>query len=187
VANVEIRGDRGVLRTAAGQAATWRRFQCTEPLPLNPGDFRFRGIDGRGSQDLIQDPRNGRGVAIVRIQDPRSGFEGYTFDLEWRGEGFDSGPGGPPQRRGPAPVGGFATADAISACMLAVEQRAQRDALRNLRFGALRADDRPGRADWIVGAARAQQGLGGRVVDLEFACSGNLETGNIRSVELNPR
>ncbi len=190
VADVEIRGDRAVLRTVSGNPAQWRRFQCTGPLPVNPAEFSFTGIDGRGRQDLVQDPRSARGVAVVRIEDPRGGSEGYTFDVEWRGVGPANGPGqgfGRGPERGLGPLRGFATADAISACLLAVERRGQQEGYRNLRFGSVRADDRPGRADWIVGVARGQAGLGGRVADLEFACSGNLETGNIRAVELNPR
>ena len=85
-AQVEISGDRGRLRTLSGQPSEWRRFECTGPLPQNPMDFRFRGIDGRGEVHLMQEPRYNHGVAVVRIDDPRGGREGYTFDLEWRGK-----------------------------------------------------------------------------------------------------
>lgn len=85
VAIVEISGDQGRLITVSGQAAEWRRMQCTGPLPRNPSDFRFSGVDGRGRQTLVSDPRNNRGVAAVRIEDPQGGREGYTFDIEWRG------------------------------------------------------------------------------------------------------
>jgi hypothetical protein len=54
-------------------------------LPTNPNDFRFRGIDGRGRQELSREPRHNRGAALIRIDDPKGGVEGYTFDLEWRG------------------------------------------------------------------------------------------------------
>lgn len=84
-AEVEVSGDVGVLRTLEGQTAVWRRFECNGPLPSNPGDFRFRGIDGRGNVYLVRDPRSSRGRAVVRIEDPKGGREGYTFDLEWRG------------------------------------------------------------------------------------------------------
>jgi hypothetical protein len=85
VAVVEISGDQGRLITEQGQPSEWRRMVCTGPLPRNMADFRFRGIDGRGRQQLISDPRNNRGVAVVRIEDPKSGREGYTFDIEWAG------------------------------------------------------------------------------------------------------
>ncbi len=88
-AQVEIHGDSATLKNLAGQPPQWRRFQCSAPLPANPGEFRFQGIDGRGQQQLIRDPRNG-GTAIVRIDDPQGGSEGYTFDLIW-----NRGGGGP--------------------------------------------------------------------------------------------
>src|SRR5215813_2620197 len=81
-AEVEVRGDTAYLRNLAGQPAQWRRFECNGPLPPNPIDFRFAGVDGRGRQQLVRDPRNG-GAAVVRIEDPQGGSEGYTFDLFW--------------------------------------------------------------------------------------------------------
>ncbi|HEV2690117.1 MAG TPA: hypothetical protein VGV35_16280 [Bryobacteraceae bacterium] len=93
-AEVEVRGDTAILRNLAGQPPQWRRFECSGVMPANPGDFRFQGIDGRGRQTLVRDPRNG-GSAVVRIEDPQSGSEGYTFDLIWSGFG-----GAPPPNRG---------------------------------------------------------------------------------------
>jgi hypothetical protein len=188
-ADIEIRGDRAWLRTVTGQPAEWRRFQCSAVLPAYPEEFRFRGIDGRGNQELAQDPRNGRGTVVVRIQDPRGGAEGYTFDIEWRGAGSPQMPPGPADDepgRAYGRGGGWASADAVAACLSAIEQRGRRDGYRALRFGSIRVDDRPGRADWIVGSVRAQRDPG-RPVELEFACRGDLETGRIRSAQLNPR
>ena len=93
VAEVEIRGTVARLRTREGQPATWRRFDCNQPMPVRPYDFRFRGIDGRGRQDLVRDPSSG-GFAVIRIEDPKGGREGYTFDVMWRG-----GSGPAPRRR----------------------------------------------------------------------------------------
>ena len=81
-AEVEIFGDTGQLTTFSGREAIWRRFQCSAPLPPNPGDFRLIGVDGRGRVQLVRDPRNNRGRAVVRIDDPNGGREGYTFDLQ---------------------------------------------------------------------------------------------------------
>lgn len=93
VAEIEIREDVGRIRTLQGQPSTWRRFVCNTMMPRNPYEFRFRGIDGRGRQMLLREPgRNG--IAVVRIEDPRSGREGYTFDLEWRGTTNWGGNGG---------------------------------------------------------------------------------------------
>lgn len=84
VAEVEIRGDQGFLRTISGSRATWRRLQCNRPMPDSPSNFQFKGIDGRGRQDLARDPNSNNGVAVVRLEDPKSGREGYTGDVIWR-------------------------------------------------------------------------------------------------------
>src|SRR5947207_10574616 len=101
-AEVEIRADQAVLRNLHGTPPQWRRFECTGPLPANPANFRFAGVDGRGRQDLVREPRNG-GAAVVRIEDKDNGSEGYTFDLFWNGSqgGFSNGnQGGFPDDRG---------------------------------------------------------------------------------------
>ena len=105
-AEVELRGGNAILRNLSGQAPQWRRFECTSILPPNPTDFRFSGVDGRGRQQLVADPRNG-GAAVVRIEDPQGGAEGYTFDVTWSGypsaQGYsatqDRGPYGAPDDR----------------------------------------------------------------------------------------
>ncbi len=83
-ADVEVRGENAVIRTLSGRPAQFRRFECSAIMPPNPRDFRFSGVDGRGRQTLIRDPRNG-GAAVVRIEDAKGGAEGYTFDLTWSG------------------------------------------------------------------------------------------------------
>lgn len=85
IAEVAIRGDSAELRTLSGQRAEWRRFVCNQPMPLNPAEFRFTGIDGRGRQTLVREPGRG-GPAVIRIEDRQGGREGYTFDIEWRGD-----------------------------------------------------------------------------------------------------
>jgi len=61
VAEVGIQGSEGRIRTISGQPAAWRRLDCTGPMPSSFSDFRFKGVDGRGRQTLIDDPRNNRG------------------------------------------------------------------------------------------------------------------------------
>ena len=197
-ADVEIRGDRGFLRTLSGQPAQWRRFVCSGPMPTNPGDLRFIGVDGRGKQELIQDPRSARGAAVVRIEDRDSGAEGYTFDLVWRGGDSGPGPAGRPfegiDRRGDAPQGRDAARgagrsggddDVTSACQRAAEQRIQRDGYRNVQFGWSNANNR--RSDKIAGTARAQRGNDGRAYDFDVRCSVNPDNGGIRSLQVNRR
>jgi hypothetical protein len=93
VAEIEIQGDQGRMRTLSGNPAGWRRMECNQPLPQNPQGFRFSGVDGRGRQTLLRDPSSNRGTAVIRIEDPQGGREGYTFDIEWGG-GFRGDGGG---------------------------------------------------------------------------------------------
>lgn len=194
IADVEIRGDRAVLRTLAGQPASWRRFECSGPLTAYPEEFKFTGIDGRGNQRLVQDPRNGRGTAIVRIEDPRGGAEGYTFDIEWRGGGNFPGPGqkAPPPRSGPSerPPATPAARDlgrVLSLCQRAVEERAAREGASGLVIESLQAELRSGQNHWIAGTATAYQGRSARGQAYNFSCAVNFDTGVLYSVELSRR
>lgn len=90
-AEIEIRGDQGSIRTLEGRAAQWRRLTCTQPLPNNPGQFQFKGVDGRGQQKLVRDPNSSGGVAVIRIQDSQGGSERYTGDMEWIGGQYNYG------------------------------------------------------------------------------------------------
>jgi hypothetical protein len=198
VANVEIRGDTGYLRTVSGQPAQWRRFECNGVMPRNPADFRFSGVDGRGKQQLVADPRNG-GVAVVHIEDPSGGSEAYTFDIEWRGVS-----GGPytqnyPQQGYP---GGYGTYDprydqrgqqagafdrAVAGCEDAERQRAYNQyQARDVTFLQRRTNDQPGNGrDRVAGAVEIQRN-DGRRDRLRYDCSVNLNNGRVRSVNLTP-
>jgi hypothetical protein len=108
-AEVEIQGDTAMLRNVSGQPPQWRRFECSAPMPPDPANFRFQGVDGRGRQQLIRDPRGG-GPAVVRIEDPDNGSEGYTFDITWTNGAYrppiTSVPLPPPPPPPPYPGGG---------------------------------------------------------------------------------
>jgi len=91
VAEVEISNNRGFLKTVSGQRPQWRRLVCNQPLPRNPNNFRFRGIDGHGKQYLVGDPNSNGGTAVVRIENNRNGNEGYTGDILWDGGGNSGG------------------------------------------------------------------------------------------------
>ncbi len=214
VAQVEIRGMSANLRTISGQPAQWRRFECTGALPGNPADFRFAGVDGRGRQQLIRDPRNG-GVAVVEIEDRDGGSEGYTFDIFWdlRGGGGGGGPipGGPPpvyqdrDQRGPGYRGdegyrpnyrdseyyrryhhGFGVDEAVRVCQQAVQTQASRRFRTNdVHFDRTVIDDKPGRNDWVIGSIDVHRGP--RDEQYGFACSVNFDNGTVRSADLDPR
>jgi hypothetical protein len=190
-AEVQIRGNRAVLRNLAGQPPRWLRFECTGPLPSNPAEFQFAGVDGRGRQSLFQDPRNNRGEAVIRIEDTAGGSEGYTFDIMWGG-GSTQGPirndqgggrygdgrfgGGPGQR--------FTTEQAVQVCESSIRQQAgQRFRGQNIDFRGTSLDDNPGRQDWVMGMFDVQRSPG-RGETYRFSCSVNFDTGQVRSAQI---
>ena len=59
-AEVQIRGSQGRLVTLSGSPAQWRRLDCNQPLPTNPSNFKFNGVDGHGKQTLSADPNSNR-------------------------------------------------------------------------------------------------------------------------------
>jgi len=199
-AEVEIRGDNASLRNLKGLAPQWRRFECTGAMPVNPGGFRFRGIDGRGSQQLMQPPQNG-GPAVVRIEDPDNGSEGYTFEVTWGGppEVMRGGPplGGPPL--GGPPLGGpppppdrdrggnrFGVDDAVRVCQDNVrDQAARRFNAPDIIFRRTRMDDQPGRNDWVTGFFESRS-RSGRPRTFQFSCSVNFDNGQVRSANIQP-
>jgi hypothetical protein len=183
IAEVEIRGDQGTLRNITGRPAAWRRFQCSAPLPRNPAEFRFQGIDGRGRQDLVRDPRNG-GVAVVRIEDRKGGSEGYTFDLIWGG-GYNRPPERVPER---APERRrFTVEQAIGVCRDSVRRLAdERYRGRRVDFLSTRIDDQPGRNDWVLGTIDVFSRRGDWEGRYRFNCSVNFDTGVVRSADIEP-
>ncbi len=177
-AEVEIRGDTANLRNLSGRPPQWRRFECTGVMPRNVTNFRFSGVDGRGRQELVRDPRDG-GVAVVRIEDPDNGSEGYTFDIEWNNRGgYPSG----------GPVGGrFSVDQAVRVCQDAIRQQAaERLRASNIVFRRTAIDDNPGRNDWVVGTFEVRRGYDRDEV-YRFSCSVNFENGRVRSADIEPR
>jgi hypothetical protein len=202
-AEVDIYGNSGRLRTLAGQPATWTRMECTDPLPYNMSDFRFKGIDGRGQVRLLQDPRGNNGMAVIRIDDPRSGAEGYTFDIEWSGAsggapttGFQNGRS-VPSSRGNTPMGravGFpgrrsnraiSAEGAIDTCRAEVRTRAERDYnLRNIDITAAAVDTTAGRSDWVTGNFTVRVGNFRRAEGYRFNCAMDYNSGVVRTIEI---
>ncbi|MEO8371157.1 MAG: hypothetical protein ABI806_18380 [Candidatus Solibacter sp.] len=206
-AEVSIRGDQGTIRNLSGNPASWRRFECTSAMPANAGDFRFEGIDGRGRQDLIRDPRNG-GVAVIRIEDTKGGQEGYTFDVMWggyqnpgRGSGYpgnDRGPGYQGNDRGPGYAGSgypgagrgpnrWSTEQAIEGCRDSIRIEARnRFRGRRVEFLNMRIDDNPGRNDFVMGGVEVFRGQ--RLEDrYRFSCSVDFNSGRVRTAQIEAR
>ncbi len=186
-AEVEIRGDNAILRNLKGQQPQWRRFECTSPLPQNAPGFRFRGIDGRGRQELFSAPQ-GNSPALVRIEDNDNGQEGYTFEVSWGVGGpppmvVNPGPPPPPPVRMERPR--MAVDDAVRACQSYVrEQAARRFRAYDITFRRTALDDQPGRNDWITGFFEAR--TRNVVRNYRFSCSVNFFDGDVRSADIQP-
>jgi hypothetical protein len=212
-AKIEIRGNTATLRDVNGRPPQWRRFECTSAMPPNPANFRFQGVDGRGRQSLVQDPRNG-GVALVQIEDPQGGAEGYTFDITWGGGGESMGnrPGpGNDRDRGRERVEGggqwgappyrpdyrdseyyrrwghgFTADEAVRVCRDSIyEQAARRFRTRDIHILSTHMDDNPGRNDWVIGRIDVHPNARGEVYN--FSCSVNFNSGQVRSADIDPR
>jgi len=176
-AEVEIRGDRALLHNLYGQTPQWRRFECTSPMPGNLVNFRFQGVDGRGRQNLVSDPRRG-GPVVVRIEDPDNGSEGYTFDIFWQGGGGFPPPGGPSPGRDRGYRGRTSVDDAVRICQDSVRAQAN-DRLRGspINFRRTTIDNNPGRQDWVIGTFDSRRGI------YNFSCSVDFQSGRVRSAD----
>ena len=203
-AEVDVYGNYGRLRTVAGQPATWTRMECTGALPYNMTDFRFRGVDGRGQVKLLQDPRNNNSMAVIRIDDPRSGSEGYTFDIEWSGAsggaptgGFQSSvyspsaPGTPSvprtggSRYGRRSAPAMSAESAIDLCRTELRARAQRDYnLRNIDITAAAVDTNSGRNDRVTGNFTDRSGYFRRGSGYRFNCEVDYNSGTVRTIDI---
>jgi hypothetical protein len=178
-------------------------------MPANPATFRFAGVDGRGRQELIRDPRNG-GPAVVAISDPDPGSEGYTFDIFWGGPDFSRNGSAPPP---PPPANrdygyrdyddnryqpdyrgseyyrryghGFAVDDAVQICRDEIYNQA-RNRFRgwDVHLRRTEIDDRPGRNDWVLGSLDVHRGP--REERYNFSCAVNFDNGRVRSAQIDP-
>lgn len=206
-AEIDVYGDSGRLRTLSGQPATWTRMECTDPLPYNMTDFRFRGIDGRGNVTLAQDPRNNNSMAVIRIEDSRGGAGAYTFEIEWSGasggsptNGFATGWGSPaaattsepataPRRSGTPGLWGSGRRIGISAergldlCRAEVHARGERDyGLREIDVTSVAMDTTRGRRDQVSGTFNDESGGPRRTVAYRFTCQLDSASGQVTSV-----
>jgi hypothetical protein len=92
---VEIRGRRAMTRTVRGQRVLGERAEFSSAMPRN-AMVRIEDAQGRGRVELVQQPDQYGGVALVRILDDQGGAAQYSFKLVWDdGSGAFSGSGVP--------------------------------------------------------------------------------------------
>jgi hypothetical protein len=192
-ADVEVRGENATLRNLNGQPAQWRRFECTGRMPVNPTDFRFAGVDGRGRQTLVRDPRNG-GAAVIRIEDPQGGAQGYTFDLMWSGgNGSYSSGAGPYNDRNNRDYRDDRgsnnrqySSDAVRNCEDAVRQQAYgRFNTRDVAIRTTNTQDNSRQRDSVTGTVSVRRD-GRRDETYDFFCSVNMNSGRVQSTRIDP-
>lgn len=183
-AEVTIQGGYAAIRNLSGQPPQWRRFECNRVMPSNPVDFRFRGIDGRGNQDLIRSPLGG-GPAVVRIEDPSGGAEGYTFDVMWSG-GFDAGYGTSDRVYSDPRYGDFGGNDLQRACEDDIARQASRRFNANtndIRFIDSDYASNPGRGPnaAFMGRFEVYRGGFGQSEVYRYQCRVNERNGRVRA------
>jgi len=86
----------------------------------------------------------------------------------------------------PGGVGPAGTSPGVSSCRQAVEDRLRADGYYGIRISSINAEDRPGGIDRVYGFAEAE-GRYRQPIGFDFSCGVNLERGDIRSVDVNPR
>jgi hypothetical protein len=151
-------------------------------------DFRFYGVDGRGRQQLVATPRGNRGVAVVRIDDPHGGREGYTFDVTWKGGTYsDYWDGTHRYEPGYNPAQGAYRENSdpnVVACREAVRHRANVDySYRNIQFFEPDSTYHERPRDYVTGTFEASRE--GRTEEMQYSCSMN-GGGSLRSVKIEP-
>jgi hypothetical protein len=151
-------------------------------MPTNPSNFKFSGVDGRGTQTLIGDPARS-GVAVIRIDDPAGGAQGYTFDVEWQGGTTNDvlRPLGSP-RSGDAQI---TSAEGVEACQQDISRQAsQRFGTNDIYFRRTQIDNNKGGQDRVRGTIDVKRG-GNNSERYRFDCAINLRNGRIRSAQID--
>jgi len=84
-ANVYIQGDVVTATAVKGKPPSDEGSECNQYPPANGfSAFKLKGVDGRGSVQLIEEPDPDNHFRIwVQIRDPKPGAEGYTFRISW--------------------------------------------------------------------------------------------------------
>lgn len=187
IAEVEIRGGQGRVRSVNGTPVQWVRLDCNQPLPSRPYSFRFQGIDGRGSQNLVRDPNSNNGIAVVRIEDNRGGMEGYTGDLMWNG-GTNPGGGGqwPPPAGGGGGYGGYGgyvNPRVISNCQNSIRNKIVSQRGGELNFNQ-NLNTQPASSFIMVQGNATYRDPGGRVGTINYQCTMH-PNGNVADSKYN--
>jgi hypothetical protein len=83
-------------------------------------------------------------------------------------------------------VGPGRASPGVDACRQAVENRLRGDGYFGIRITSINAEDRPGGLDRVYGFAEAEDQTR-EPEGFDFSCGVNLERGEVRSLDVNPR
>jgi hypothetical protein len=204
--NVRIGNGQIRVETLAGQPSRDDGTECTSLFRngRSLSDFQFRGVDGRGEVRLQSDPRqDNRGEAVIYINDPKGGEEGYTFEVSWNGDNgrgnggfFGGGNSVPYSNNNNYPNGnnnnnyGGNYDQATNACLDTVRSRIERDYnTTNLTFDQVNTNsvnnngnNNNGNQNRITGTVRSNNGRRGN--NFRYECQVNVRNGNVRNVNV---
>ncbi len=81
---IKIHGDRVWIEHLAANPIQNAHFELPNPLPAANVNLQLRQMQGRGRVQIVEQPspRNNY-TATVRIDDPQSGPDFYSFELTW--------------------------------------------------------------------------------------------------------
>ena len=177
-AEVDIRGGQGRVRSVNGSPVQFMRLNCNQPLPNNPNNFRFAGVDGRGRQYLVQNPNSNGGIAVIRIEDNRGGMHGYTGDIMWNG-GSNNGGGG----QWPGYGGGQWNAKVVPNCQNDIRNKLVRQSGGSMTFRGAPNTSQAGSFVMVRGPATYRD-RSGRIGNISYQCTMH-PNGNVADSKYN--
>ena len=84
--NVYLHGSSVEVEVVKGDDVSDQGSECSQALPSDAtlSNFEFKGLTGRGTLQLIEQPTQENGFrAWVRIKDTKKGTDIYSFRLSW--------------------------------------------------------------------------------------------------------
>ena len=101
-------------------------------------------------------------MAVIRIDDPKAGSEGYTFEIEWCGVASLSN----------GETRNLSSESAINLCRSEVRTRGERDHdLPNIDISGVSVDTNQGRRDWVAGTFSSHSADSRRGSRYRFNCT----------------
>ncbi|MEP7354217.1 MAG: hypothetical protein ABI824_13395, partial [Acidobacteriota bacterium] len=174
------------------RATTEQAVQVCQDAVRQQAFDRFR-VQNVAFRQTALDNNPGRQDWITGIMDIRRGYdrdETYRFSCSVN---FDNGqvrsaqidPLERDRTPGYEKARPSATRVAMESCQRSVEDNIQSKGYQHIDIVSIKVDDRPGRADSIMGNARAD--MRRRSDSFDFSCSVNLRDGDVRSIDVRRR